>query len=153
MISHTLIPGISVEVSAVETSKTTIVALIITQKSHSAVSTHVKAFLKRHDELNRVQRVRPEVLGERRGGHHLALLHRQLLGDDRTDLRQDIPAVAPHAQRRHALLPRYGRRSYAPASCGPSREAAQGWDHESSAASNRKRVGGSREGREHEGWG
>ena len=31
MISHTLIPGISVEVSAVETSKTTIVALIITQ--------------------------------------------------------------------------------------------------------------------------
>lgn len=103
----------------------------------AAVSTHVKAFLERHDELNGVQRVRPKVLGERRRGHHLALLHRQLLGHDHTDLRQDIRAVAPHAQRSHALLPCYGR-SYASASCGTSREAARWWDHERSAASNRK---------------
>eukprot|EP00315_Gephyrocapsa_oceanica_P012582 CAMPEP_0185307894 /NCGR_PEP_ID=MMETSP1363-20130426/18046_1 /TAXON_ID=38817 /ORGANISM="Gephyrocapsa oceanica, Strain RCC1303" /LENGTH=154 /DNA_ID=CAMNT_0027905263 /DNA_START=96 /DNA_END=560 /DNA_ORIENTATION=- len=61
---------------------------------------NVECFLDRHDELDGVQAVRAEILGEAGRRRDLARLYAQLLRDDRLDLVLDVARRDRHARRR-----------------------------------------------------
>lgn len=69
-----------------------------TQKTGSEETTYIESLLESHDELNGVQRIRPKVTRERRGRHHLYLLHPQLCRHDALHLRENFIGRPPRLQ-------------------------------------------------------
>ena len=53
----------------------------------------VERFLKRHHQFDDIERIRAQVVDERRGGVDLALVDAELLDDDLLDLLLDLPCI------------------------------------------------------------